>query len=271
MRIAITSDLHYLPHQKLAHRTFAERLAAHNPDVFLIAGDLGEPLDHFHEALEIYASVCPERGAIAGNHDVWHRAFSHTSQELWEYKLAEVAGEYGYTWLERETILVGTLGICGTVAWYDYSGLIPGLLANEEEVWTLKAMFNNDGQYIDWDWEDPAFAQRVADECIERLNMLQKADDIADILLITHVPIFPECQGKPGVMSAYAANLPLGQKVIGYDKLRVVASGHIHVERFAEIEREAQRPVQAVTVPSDHGAPAAVLVNTEDWQVDFIR
>lgn len=270
MRIVVTADLHFAPHQLDVHRAFAGRLASILPDVLIIAGDIGEPLDLFSSALEVYASVSQTRAATAGNHDVWHRALSHTSQDLWDYKLEEVAGQHGYCWLERETLSLGGVGICGTVAWYDYSGKVPGLLANDDEIKTLKSAFNNDGHYIDWEWADPVFARIVSNECIARLDQLHDAEDISAILLVTHIPIFPQCQGKPGVMSAYSANLALGERVTEYAKLRAVISGHTHVERFAEITRGSLKPILAATIPSQDGYPAGVVIDTDLWQISAV-
>lgn len=54
MRIAFTSDLHWEPRCAAAIEATAEATARSAPDVLVLAGDLGEPLEHFRRCLRAF-------------------------------------------------------------------------------------------------------------------------------------------------------------------------------------------------------------------------
>jgi 3',5'-cyclic AMP phosphodiesterase CpdA len=282
MRIAITSDIHYFPQWEHSTKHLASILEAHRPDVLVLAGDIGEPLDMFIKGLEVMKDVCSQRAALAGNHDVWHRALPYSSERLWTSLLQEAAQAHDYTWLDQENMVVGELGICGSLAWYDYGGRHPHLNFNDEFYAEMKPKISNDGNYIDWPWTDREFAQRIGGEFEERLSVLETRDVVHDILVITHVPLFKECL-KPiesmeqGLLNAYYANLSLGERVLARRKVRAVVSGHVHqachlaIPRLYPASGNGHGPLSVYTIPSDYGRPAAVLLDTNTWQAEFIR
>jgi len=276
MRIAITTDIHYHPPWRDRIEAFAEHLAARQPDALIIAGDIGEPLDLFHECLALFKPVAPQRAALAGNHDVWQRGAAHTSLELWEELLEEAASLHGYAWLDRTNVVFGGLGVCGTIAWYDYSGKQPGINLSDDEYERLKPMISNDGRYVNWPWTDRQMAARVGESFLERLMALQEDPAISEIIIVSHVPLFDGCQryiGDPNreIANAYYANLSLGRRVLEAPKVRSVFSGHVHVERAVTVTRNGSTPLEVYTNPSDYGRPAALMVDTDTWAVSILR
>ncbi len=283
MRIAITSDIHFFPQWHKDVVQLARTLRAAEPDLLILAGDTGEPLDMFMQGLMTFKPVCEDRAVIAGNHDIWHRSMPHTSQRLWESLLGETAELHGYTWLEHSNLIAGGLGICGTLAWYDYGGRPDWFNFDDNFYEAIKPEVSNDGAYIDWPWTDREFAQFVGTRFEERLDVLEKDPAVRDVLVVTHVPLYRECV-KPittpeqALINAYYANVGLGKRVMARDKVRTVVSGHVHQDRRLTLRRSngnrshnGNGALKVYTVPSDYGHPAALLLDTDTWAVDVIR
>lgn len=276
MRLAITSDIHYHPPWRERVERLAALLRAQAPDVMVLAGDTGEPLALFTEGLAAFSSVGQHRAAIAGNHDVWNRVGEDRSQDLWETLLPGTAARLGYHWLETDNLILGSLGVCGTMAWYDYSGRHPDVELDEDAYEQIKAAVSNDGRYIDWPWSDREFSRRLAGDFEKRLSALQNNPDVTDIVVITHVPLFrdslrPYDDPDQAVANAYYANLPVGSMVLNCDKVRAVFSGHVHYDRRFVIERDQHDPVLVGNVPSDYGAPAALVWEVGSLEAEALR
>jgi hypothetical protein len=229
----------------------------------------------FEEGLLAFASVCERRAIIAGNHDVWHREMDYSSQQLWESLLQESTARHGYTWLEGENLVIGDVGFCGTIAWYDYSASPVGDEISIEQYQQLKAVLSNDGRFIDWPWSDPEFSTRVSDPFLVRLDQLQGNEAVHEIMVSTHVPLFREAL-KPAISedqefaNAYYGNLALGKDVVSRSKVATIFSGHVHRGSSFEVIREEARPIMACTVPADYGQPAALLFDTITREVTTI-
>jgi len=276
MRIAITSDLHYRPPYRDQMVSLAEQIRALRPELLIIAGDLGEPLDMFTSCLDIFRDVSPMRAVIAGNHDVWHRVYPYSSERLWESLLETATNQYGYTWLERQNLKVGGLGICGTIAWYDYSSRPLGNALDGVDFWQLKKFLSNDASYIDWGWTDVEFSTLVGEEFEARLDVLDSDARVRDILVVTHVPLFREClrearTPEERLLNTYYANLTLGQKVQQRAKVRAVVSGHVHRPTMLEVARPESPALHVFSNPSNYGLPAALVLDTMTWSVTTLH
>ncbi|GAB4468193.1 MAG: metallophosphoesterase [Anaerolineae bacterium] len=275
MRIAITSDLHFRPIWLSRLRSFACRLREAKPDLLIVGGDVGEPLNMFSGGLALLQDVSDVRALVVGNHDVWHREFPHNSRDLWEDRLPAAAEQYGYLWLEEHNLRLGALAICGTIAWYDYSTKPHDIILSDDDYERIKPMLSNDGNYIDWDWSDRQFAAKVGRAFEERLDRLEHDEEITDIVVISHVPLFREClrpatMPEERILNAYYGNLPLGEVVQASKKVRAIFSGHVHHEKRLSIPRSGADPLAVYTIPADYGMPAALLLDTETWEVTRI-
>ncbi|NDJ52198.1 MAG: hypothetical protein GYB68_03825 [Chloroflexi bacterium] len=280
MKIAITSDIHYQQGWHTQIERLAEMLRDDGVELMIMAGDTGEPLDMFSKGLEIFSVVCQKRAALTGNHDVWHRPFllnsQHTSQELWDTQLKTVANAQGYTWLDYQNMVIDSLGICGTLAWYDYSGKSSALDFSDDEYEQMKPMISNDGRFITWGWTDRQFAQKISAEFLERLDALERDPKVTDILVVTHVPLFREATRyfefpEQGVADAYYANATLGESVLTRKKVRAIVSGHVHRDTDLEVPTDHDHTIRAYTIPADYGKPAAVVIDTESWTRRIVR
>lgn len=264
MRIVVAADLHYHARWGKALREFARHVREKEPDCLILAGDIGHPLDNFRRGLALFADLRCPRLALPGNHDLW--AGEYDSQTLWDETLEATARTAGYIWLERDNYRLGSLGICGTVGWYDYSARDPSLEINDDDYYVNKGMFNNDGNYVDWAHTDPAFAGQVLAAFGDRQSALCDDPDITQVLVVTHVPPFDEnLVRKPGDFAwafgnAYFGNLTLGQAIVRCPKVSHVVSGHTHHGGRWQITAP-HGLIESYVVGSDYGQPAYVVLD----------
>jgi predicted phosphohydrolase len=292
MRLLITSDLHYRPSQRETYLQFSRWVQAQAPDCLVIAGDVGHPLRLFRRALQLFAELdCPKL-VLAGNHDVYRGEFD--SRTLWEAELPNVAREEGFCWLEDETRELDlsekaawsdlrprkkasarnqdqptkpkTLGIVGTMAWYDYSSAAPHAAYDDADYRVLKRLVNHDADYVDWPWSDRAMARYLGRRFAARLASLVDNPAVDQIVVVTHVPIFAEAAPHYpenefySLMRAYLGNFTLGELVRQQPKVTHVIRGHIH-HRGHWIVNGAHGPIDFRLVGSHRGVPAAVVLD----------
>lgn len=272
-RIVVTSDLHLGITSEATLRSLAGGIADEQPALTVLAGDLGEPLANFHSCLRLFADLPGEVAVLAGNHDVWARV-GHSSQELWERLLPDAVRGMGMLWLEEGDWRRGDLAVVGSLAWYDYSAVDPGVPPYAPEDFAArKGGYNLDGRFVDWAWTDPEFAARLGDGLCERLERLAADASVRAIVVVTHVPLFEEqLSRRPydprwSFSNAYFGNLTLGQRVAEVGKVRRVVSGHTHVGREGRVSRRARRDdgelpdIHVSVIASDYDAPVYLVVD----------
>ncbi len=266
VRIAVTSDLHYDPEGRLTPpskvRAIAERIRDEAPDVVVTAGDLGHGLSQFRECLSCFYGLGVPVGVLAGNHDLWRDPQSgYSSLDLWQEHLPKAVEDAGAVWLEKENILMRDVAIVGSMTWYDYSALDPGLTFSVDQLFRMKARLNNDAYWIDWEYTDPEFAGVLLEGLCLRLQRAAAHPGISDVVVVTHVPILDgQMARKPhdlnwATSNAYFGNLTVGAMVLSEPKVRAIVSGHTHVGREGTVRRGNLPPVQFYVVPSEYGRP----------------
>ena len=263
IRVLLSADLHYHIRSRPALERFAQQVQRERPDCLVLAGDLGHPLTNFQRALGLFSGLTCPKLALAGNHDVW--SGEHDSQSLWDHLLEQAAHQAGFVWLDREIFHLGSLGICGTLGWYDYSARDMSVPLGLSDYYINKGMFNNDGNYIDWEATDEQFAAQELAAFVERLGRLWNDPAITQILVATHVPPFVEnLERRPGDWAwsfgnAYFGNLTLGQAIVRCPKVTHVVSGHTHHGGVWSISAP-HGLVESRVVGSDYGRPAYVIL-----------
>ena len=271
VRIAVTGDLHYDPRGNLTTldkvQSLAKRIRNEDPDAVVIAGDLAHGLENFKDCLSYFEGFNVPVGVIAGNHDLWRDLQSgYSSLDLWRKHLRRAVEDAGAIWLEKENIFMSQVAIVGSLAWYDYSGLDPGLALSTAELARLKPQVNNDGSWIKWKFSDPEFAGILLDGLRLRLRKAATRTSVSHIIVVTHVPILDgQIVRKPqdaawAAGNAYFGNLTAGSAVLSEPKVRVIVSGHTHIGREGVVERFDAPPVRFYVVPSEYGRPEYLLI-----------
>ena len=272
MRIVVTADLHYAPSRRTDYLAFARQVEEMAPDCFVLAGDVGHPLRLFRRGLQLFERLTCPRLLIAGNHDVYRSAnqtgedAGYDSRSLWEAHLPAIAAEEGFVWLEDTVVRFGSVGVCGTLGWYDYSSAAPHLPFGAADYPHLKKLVNHDADYIDWPWSDRAMARYLSKRFAARLAALEADRTVEQIVVVTHVPIFPPAlppypQNEVySLQRAYLGNFTLGELVQGHSKVSHVVSGHLHRAGAWRIERAGAPDIAFQVVGSEKGWPGAVVV-----------
>ncbi len=268
MKIAVLTDLHVGITDAADVRRIRAKVEAESASVVVLAGDLGEPLPNFELALDVFNGYDGDVAVVAGNHDVWWRPGIPSSRELWETYLPRAARSRGFIWLESESLVVDDTAIVGTIAWYDYSSRSPAFETKSDKAFfETKGAYNNDGNFIDWPWNDVEFARTVGRAFIQRLEKAQQDDSIKRIVAITHVPVFPEQKVPIKKWStagdAYYGNWTLGQQMEAFSKVRAVVSGHTHMGCITRHTCADGRSLPVVVIGSDYHKPAYLIVDTE--------
>lgn len=271
IRLALTADLHYGITSAETIAALVDSIAAAGCDAVLLAGDIGEPADNFRAALELFADLPPPRVVVAGNHDLW--AGDYPSRYLWDDVLPHISSAAGCTWLDRENLIIGDTGICGTIGWYDYSAGDPRLADYDDSRYSReKPKFNMDGLRIDWSQTDAEFAAEILAAFHQRITVLQNNPAVKHIVVLTHVPPFEEqLIRKPlddflwNVNNAYFGNLTLGREILRHDKVRLVVSGHTHVGVDATISPSGaeDKSIRVITVGSGYFKPKLQIVDLD--------
>lgn len=232
MRIIVTADLHYRPTERRRYLDLARDIADARPDCLIVAGDVGHPFRLFRRGLELFSDLACPKLLVAGNHDLY--CSEYDSRTLWERVLPATARATGFIWLEEQAVQIGDVGICGTLAWYDYSTRASHLDFAAEAYPHLKQLVNHDADYIDWPWSDRAMARCLQRGFTRRLAALVAEPAVARILVVTHMPIFdamiptyPQSEVW-SLLRAYMGNLALGDVVRACPKVTHVVSGHLH-------------------------------------------
>ena len=173
----------------------------------------------------------------------------------------------GLCWLERAPLIVGRVGIIGTMAWYDYSAADPALIVPDNYYAAIKGRISNDAHWIDWSWSDVEVARILRDRLVDQLDRLDRNPLVDRIMVVTHVPLFEEqLLRNPdnfawSVANAYFGNLETGRVVSAFPKVRVVVSGHLHTTRTAVVRRRRSPDIQTLVIGSDYGDPAWVQID----------
>ncbi len=273
-KIVVTSDLHLGITPPEAVATLANDIAAEQPDLTVLAGDLGEGLSNIIACLALFRDLPGEVAVLAGNHDVWARQ-GYTSQELWERELPGAVRDAGMLWLEEAAWRRDGLAVLGSLAWYDYSAVDPRFAdRTAAEFAGAKRRYNVDGIYLNWPWGDVEFADRLGEGLCARLEAVERDPSIHSALLVTHVPLFEaQMARKPAdarwsYSNAYFGNLTLGQRALRSRKLRAVVSGHTHVGRQGVALRPgapADEGIPVSVLASDYGQPVYHVIDTGEW------
>jgi predicted phosphohydrolase len=122
MRILITADLHYdVQRSRQATDEVARRICALGGDALVLVGDsAGADLGVYRQCLRLFAGFRGVKALVPGNHCLWcHNG--ETSIDRYERLIPAVAAEEGFVVLDHQPLVLGGVGLAGSIGWYDYS------------------------------------------------------------------------------------------------------------------------------------------------------
>jgi 3',5'-cyclic AMP phosphodiesterase CpdA len=247
----VTADLHW-GHRRGqdAVRLLADYVAAHPPDVLLLAGDVGSG-DKFDECLSLFDRCRCRKALVPGNHDIWVHSKDQEegidSLTLYRERLPAVACRHGFHYLDQGPLYLpeADLAVVGSINWYDYSWGLDGLRRNypaEEHRLQSKRLPKgrlNDFNYVRWDLDDQRFTAQVVETMARHLE--EALDRAARVVVVTHHPPFYTLGWKPKVepvtlnrylWDSFIGNQALEDLLERYsERIAFAFCGHTHQER----------------------------------------
>ena len=127
MRILITADLHYdIARSREPAERLAERVRAEKADALVLVGDTaGIELDPWRQCLALFDGFPGRKLLVPGNHCLWCRE-GETTLDRYERVLPQVAAEAGFTVLDHQPVVLGTVGF-RTVVLFHLQEMVPGV------------------------------------------------------------------------------------------------------------------------------------------------
>ncbi len=265
-RLVVTADIHLGITDLPRVMKLINDIAAEKPDMVAIAGDIGEGPDNIEIVLQEFKRLGVPVGVVAGNHDVWNADKTCPSKVLFETRIPKITKAAGATWLETENLIHEGIALVGSIAWYDYSAQDPVQKASSEECRRRKRDYDADAWMVDWEWNDLEFCEIIQPPFEQRLKSAQENENVREIVLITHSPIFDaQVTRKPqdrrwAFSNAYYGNLTFGEIASRFSKVTHAVAGHTHSGRDSVIDVEG-RKMRVVTLPAEYGDPVCLVLD----------
>ena len=268
MIIQITSDLHAgIVKQQFIDLHLKMAKDSTNPDILIVAGDIGECINGtklFEKCIASLTELFKTVLVIPGNHDLW--TIDGNSLDIFNNVLPKICRDYGAFWLEDENFVTGNLAIVGSYLHYDYSAIriIPAVKHLPKEFFIVhKKSIINDGRYLKIN--DVGFANKIGEQFKNRLLTAQNDDKIKHIIVVTHVPcIETQLEVKSdynySLGTVFFANVTYQDTILGCSKVSHVVSGHTHVGRRASIPKDGGE-IEVVCLDSDYGKFGSYTIN----------
>lgn len=235
MKLVVTADIHYGLRERgdESARRLAEEICSGGGDALVLAGDnaaISPAL--FTECFRLFGGFPGRRLALCGNHDLWTQ--DGDSLAIYRERFPAWAAAGGFEYLEGSPVVIGNVGIVGTVGWYDYSFRDKSLDISEhfyEKKFHPKLARWNDGQFVRMAMSDHEFNKVVLDGLDASIRAIYEQVEV--IVAVTHVLAF-DCmiihKSSPSwdFCSAFMGSRALGELLLRYPKVRYHFCGHAH-------------------------------------------
>jgi predicted phosphodiesterase len=290
MKILFTADLHLnIPVRsprtgRTAFDVFAGQVELENPEVVVVAGDLGTPTQAAGHLVAIRNVVGDRMLVISlGNHDFWldstgHSQFSNLGQVVTRY-WREPARDIGAVLLDLENADLGDLAIVGGYGHFDLGLAEPDLHVDGQRITEdiylsggMKGLFWNDFRCI------PNCGTRVRAEAIEQAKGIAKRMDQAisggkRLLVAVHTCPWRELNGHPlrgneqDILSAYSGNSQVGKAIEKRNKhIDLLVCGHTHMPAREQV----LHGIWSLNVGADYGRFRGVVYDTAARSIRWI-
>lgn len=263
MRIGVTSDIHtdISPANRRIVKHIADVAKQAELDVFVICGDISPDIMALSRTLSAFHDIghkC-KKLFVAGNHDIWLIGLNKTVTSHDKYSLmTALCKEHGFSHLGDSPVVLGQVGFCGTIGWYDYSYKQDKYPISEKS-YTRKSLGGsvwNDVNYARWNGSDPKIASQFERELQQQIDSIR--DSVSRIVVVTHHVPFRECVVYRDKLpwdffSAFMGSAGLGE--ICFDEPLVTHAffGHTHSEFFEKVKgiQAVCSPIGYLTDPPD--------------------
>ena len=260
MRLIVTSDLHYnVLRSRQPTLDLADRICRTRADALLILGDVaGQDVSILRECLHLFDRFEGRRLFVPGNHDIWSSP-GECSLERYERLLPAVCAEAGFHMLDTEPVILGGVGLVGSIAWYDYSyrpeylgiplrfyegKIAPGAASRMERYAYLLERSDDvpadslrmgtrwmDGEHVRLPMTDGEFCRYLMDR-LER-HIGQVVEQCGTVVAgLHHVPFRELVPDQPNpswaFAGAYLGSEAFGELLLRHPEVRHVYCGHIH-------------------------------------------
>ncbi len=274
MRVYLTSDLHFGLSERgdKATRVLAEEIerSATSDDVFILAGDLANDDATFFKCLSLFSHFPGRKLAIAGNHDVWVEEGGDDDSWARYQRLPNLMREAGFRSLEEEPVIIGGIGVVGSMGWYDYSFRDDIGIANAAYRSKIypgeRGPLWSDAHRVRWGFTDE---QMVGFQLRRLERHLTDLKNVGEILAVIHHLPTKKLLFHPRFLipkhwrfaNAFLGSECFGQLLLETPNVRHVISGHIHASRSARIGNIIFR-----TIGSDYVAKTLLILEDGRFQ-----
>lgn len=279
MRLLITADLHFdNKKSRQTAETLIDQINRERCDVLLLIGDASAPAgDTLEDCLSRFKHSGPKL-FVPGNHELW--TLDGDSYSLLMTQLPARVRALGWQWLQEEPFVAGSVGIAGSLGWYDYSfaqtalgiprrfyekKISPGAARYFSEASALLNPIQdiapnaleivarwNDGRFVKLHRPDDQFLDEMLGALRRQLERLSAMGDVKTILAATHHLPFrellpPSHSAQWDFTKAYLGSEKIGALLRSFEKVRHAYCGHSHFPVEARIGQ-----VHAVNVGSGY-------------------
>ncbi len=258
MRVVAVSDIHARPSGADAPLLDAihDVVEEMSPDVFVIAGDLSERIDHLRENLARLRIRGVQGLYVAGNHDVWFEEDTGLgSLEKYSRAIGQACSAAGFIHLPDQSVIDDSIAFVGSMGWYDYSFRREDMEIPLEQYET-KQCGNAvwlDYYNIDWTFTDREITGLFNEKLRYDLSMLPRS--VEQVVYVSHHLPFRELTVYMDRLpwdffSAYMGASSTGEILLADGRVVLTISGHSHIRRTINIDG-----ITAVSVPLGYGRP----------------
>ena len=264
--VAVTADLLMGAASPPSIHSLIDALAASRADAVVLAGNIGEndgQIGQFFKRLR-QAVACPI-GFVPGNQDLFYR--NETSSEaLLGTHLPALCKAHGVQFLPGNPLTIGSIGIVGSLAWYDYSAADPTAnLTLEDHVQFKQDRNVPEALRIDWAWSDLEVAENSTRALEADIATALGNPSVKRVLAVTHFPVFDwQIPRDPGnrlaaLRNAYEGNLNIGRWLMNHQAVAGVVSAHVPHGGCRVLHRDPLPPIPSWLVGASPESPGFVL------------
>ncbi|MFH1755580.1 MAG: metallophosphoesterase [Candidatus Latescibacterota bacterium] len=272
MKIAYSSDLHMDVTDH--HPPIVERIAGimceADPDVLVLAGDVGNTLTTMEAVFKLFAGIEATKLFVPGNHDLWvesDKDFGKGSDSGEKYAslVPALCERMGFVDLGQGPFYFDDTAFVGSAGWYDYSFADPRLGLGEtdyvrgsfaEELWW-------DSRMISWcrfphSPHDKGLSDgEICGGLVKKLesHITEAEKHVERIVAVIHTCPFVELFSRsdpPYYLDAYTGSSKIGDVLRRHNKVKICINGHKHQCGDWEIDGiRVHRRVLGAVFPED--------------------